>query len=120
MIKRTHDITSMSIDALLDLHGRIGATLSQKAEELRRQLHMLETGTATLGGDAEPKPSRLRKVPPKYRGPNGELWSGRGRLPRWLQACLDHGSRVEDFLIVRSADLGRSGINRGARRPEAA
>jgi DNA-binding protein H-NS len=32
----------------------------------------------------------------KYRGPNLELWSGRGRLPRWLQAT---GRPKEEFLI---------------------
>lgn len=32
-------------------------------------------------------------VAPKYRGPNGETWSGRGRQPRWL------GDDPKEFLI---------------------
>lgn len=32
-------------------------------------------------------------VAAKYRGPNGETWSGRGRQPRWL------GDDREKFLI---------------------
>lgn len=24
------------------------------------------------------------KVPPKYRSPNGETWTGRGKAPKWI------------------------------------
>ena len=34
----------------------------------------------------------------KYRGPNGESWSGgRGRKPRWLTDALASGKKLEDF-----------------------
>ena len=35
----------------------------------------------------------------KYRGPNGEEWSGRGRMPNWLAALEAEGRRREEFLI---------------------
>ena len=35
----------------------------------------------------------------KYRGPNGEEWSGRGRTPKWLAALEAEGRGREDFLI---------------------
>jgi DNA-binding protein H-NS len=35
----------------------------------------------------------------KYRGPNGEEWSGRGRTPRWLAALEAEGRGREEFLI---------------------
>jgi DNA-binding protein H-NS len=35
----------------------------------------------------------------KYRGPNGEEWSGRGRMPRWLAALEAEGRGREEFLI---------------------
>ncbi len=38
-------------------------------------------------------------VAPKFRGPNGETWSGRGLTPRWLKALEAQGSRKEDFAI---------------------
>jgi len=28
------------------------------------------------------------KIPSKYRGPNGEEWSGRGRVPAWLDTLI--------------------------------
>jgi DNA-binding protein H-NS len=35
----------------------------------------------------------------KYRGPNGEEWSGRGRTPSWLTALEAEGRGREEFLI---------------------
>ena len=39
------------------------------------------------------------KVSPKYRGPAGELWSGRGRRPVWVAAALASGQTLEGLLI---------------------
>lgn len=38
-------------------------------------------------------------VAPKYRGPNGETWSGRGLMPRWLSQLVEQGGKKEDFAI---------------------
>ena len=38
-------------------------------------------------------------VAAKYRGPNGETWSGRGLMPRWLSALVSQGKTRDDFLI---------------------
>ena len=38
-------------------------------------------------------------VAPKYRGPNGETWSGRGLMPRWLAALVAQGRSKEEFFI---------------------
>ncbi len=35
----------------------------------------------------------------KYRGPNGETWSGRGLTPRWLSALVAQGRTKEEFAI---------------------
>jgi DNA-binding protein H-NS len=36
----------------------------------------------------------------KYRGPNGETWSGgRGRKPRWVTEALAKGKKIEDFAV---------------------
>jgi DNA-binding protein H-NS len=40
------------------------------------------------------------KQPAKYRGPNGEEWSGRGPAPRWMKPLLAKGKTKEDFLIT--------------------
>lgn len=38
-------------------------------------------------------------VAAKYRGPNGEVWSGRGLTPRWLAALVAQGRTKEEFAI---------------------
>lgn len=40
-----------------------------------------------------------RKVAPKYQGKNGELWTGRGRRPAWVEAELANGRTLEDLAI---------------------
>src|SRR5690606_25043815 len=51
-----------------------------------------------VGKDKKPGSKKTRKartagtkVAPKYRGPNGELWTGRGRRPAWVEAELASG-----------------------------
>ena len=39
------------------------------------------------------------KVAAKYRGPNGETWSGRGLMPRWLMMLVEQGGKKEDFAV---------------------
>ena len=60
---------------------------------------------ALLAGESEPKPARKTredagaKRPAKDRGPNGEEWSGRGRLPNWLAAFEAEGRKREEFAV---------------------
>lgn len=42
----------------------------------------------------------------KYRGPNGETWSGRGLTPRWLAALVTQGKTKEEFAIKSEPNLG--------------
>ena len=84
--------------------------LMQQAEELRHQeiaevirdikAKMAEYGitAADLGGSGK-KSSFKAPVAVKYRGPNGEEWSGRGRAPAWMKAALDQGRSKEDFAV---------------------
>ena len=50
------------------------------------------------------RPPRANKgtfTPPKYKGPQGELWSGRGQPPNWMKPFLAAGKKKEDFLISK-------------------
>ena len=38
-------------------------------------------------------------VAAKYRGPNGETWSGRGLTPKWLAALIAQGQSKDAFAI---------------------
>jgi DNA-binding protein H-NS len=43
------------------------------------------------------------KVEPKYRNPADptQTWAGRGMAPKWLQAEITKGRKLEDFLIAK-------------------
>ncbi len=50
-------------------------------------------------GKARKKEKEAAVVAAKFRGPNGETWSGRGLTPRWLAALLAQGKTKEEFAI---------------------
>lgn len=55
------------------------------------------TGGKTRGAR---KSGPAAKSAAKFRGPNGETWSGgRGRKPKWVQDALASGKRIEEFAI---------------------
>ena len=43
------------------------------------------------------KPKKV--APVKFRGPNGETWSGRGLMPKWMKALTEAGQKKESFKI---------------------
>ena len=48
-----------------------------------------------------PKAARKASNPvaPKYRGPHGETWTGRGLTPKWLSTLVAQGQSKDSFLI---------------------
>lgn len=54
-------------------------------------------------GSATDQPKSTGKpVEPKFRGLNGETWSGRGLSPRWLALLVEQGANRDDFLIKKN------------------
>lgn len=49
---------------------------------------------------AKPSARAGTTVAAKYRGPNGETWSGRGLMPKWLAALVAEGRSKDDFAIA--------------------
>ena len=60
-------------------------------------------GRAKAAVSAKKSATRTKKpstpVAAKYKGPEGQTWSGRGLMPRWLSALVAGGQTKEDFLI---------------------
>lgn len=96
-------LQNMDVDALLELRGDVERALKERGRDLERQLAALGLGGAKRGRPAVSagRGSALKgkSVPPKYRGPGGETWAGRGATPRWLAALVKEGYSVEEFLI---------------------
>lgn len=61
----------------------------------------VKPGAGTKRGGAAAKKKSPSFVAAKYRGPNGEVWSGRGLTPRWLATLIAEGRTKEDFAIKR-------------------
>jgi DNA-binding protein H-NS len=96
-------LASLSNEALCKLRDEIAILLEGRAQSLRKELGKL-TGDAAKGnskGNSKKPPAAGRfKLSPKYRGPNGKTWGGRGARPRWLSKALEDGRTLEEFLIV--------------------
>lgn len=71
-----------------------GYTLKEVIMELRKfnQKPPAVNSTTKSGGAGKP-----RAV--KFKGPNGETWSGAGLQPKWLRELIASGKKKEDFAI---------------------
>jgi DNA-binding protein H-NS len=113
------NLAAMSVEALLQLRDDIGRALTRRAGDLQRQLAALGEDVAAPGrGPGQVSKMKGRMIPPKYRGPGGETWAGRGATPRWMAAAIKEGKKRDDFLIDKSAAAAtkRPARKRGAVR----
>jgi hypothetical protein len=83
---------------------------------LERETSLLNTHVQSLRRNITTKGNTLKgvKVPPKYRGPKGETWSGRGIHPRWLAALLKRGRRLDEYAIAKLAVAAAKNIEKVA------
>jgi DNA-binding protein H-NS len=88
-------LDTLSNQALCELRDEIDEEIKKRAESLQRTIDRL----VSVDNGHRRGPRRGQKVEPKYQGPHGEKWSGRGLKPRWLTAAINEGKRLEDFLI---------------------
>lgn len=98
------DLRDMDVDALLTLRADVDKALAERGRDLQRQLALLggEVGKGRgrpAGGPGRVSAMRGKSILPKYRGPGGETWAGRGATPRWLKALVKEGHSIEEFLI---------------------
>ena len=75
-------------------------------KDLQAALGAPRKGRGLPAVPSKTKPAKVKKVKgntntvaAKYRGPNGETWSGRGLTPRWLSTLLAQGQSKDAFAI---------------------
>jgi DNA-binding protein H-NS len=100
----------MTVSELRALAGAATAKAQEKTEAAKQAV-LAETRAklAELGVDFDgllkaPKPVKKGRttassVPVKYRGSNGETWTGRGKSPAWLVEAKKQGRKQEEFKI---------------------
>jgi DNA-binding protein H-NS len=119
MPSKKPSLTTLSNEALCELRDEIVKVLNGRAEKLRTELNRLTCSSLVTSGDASVRKITRRtkgvKVAPKYRGPDGNTWCGRGLKPRWLVKEMKEGKKPEDFLILPH-DKGLSNYAKAAAR----
>jgi DNA-binding protein H-NS len=86
----------------------IGAILSRKADDLKKELASLGSNYAEFGRIAiygkkgGRKSLAGRKVAAKYRDPRSKAtWAGRGAQPVWMREAIAAGKKADEFLITK-------------------
>lgn len=111
----------MDVDALLALRAEIDDALEERSRDLRDQLARLQGGRKAAGGRGSGRGSALRgvKIPPKYQGPNGETWAGRGARPKWLNELLEAGHDLDEFALAGANGQGAEAADEAEASPKA-
>ena len=76
--------------------------LANVIANIKAQMKEYNISVEDLGGSSAGRKAGAgkSKAPAKYRGPNGELWSGGpGRKPDWVKAALAAGQSLDAFRI---------------------
>lgn len=92
LMKQAEELRQKEIDdAIADIKAKM------KAYGITARDLGLSGGSA--GAPRRAQRSAAAKVV-KYRGPNGETWSGgRGRKPDWVVKALKEGKNLEDYAV---------------------
>jgi DNA-binding protein H-NS len=100
------ELNQLIEDAKAALEGKKQGAKAQLIEEMRKKAAQLGLDLGDLLDRLGPK-TNIRKprsdagraVTAKYRSPEGETWTGRGRMPRWLTEAIRHGKAKKDFVV---------------------
>lgn len=69
-----------------------------RALVIQFDLSSADCGFKPLSADRQ-KTQKVNQGTVKYRGPNGQEWTGRGRAPNWIIEMEKSGRKRTDFLI---------------------
>lgn len=78
------------------------AELANVIADIKAKMKEFDLSFADLGGSSVGRKASKAKAASvaKFRGPNGELWSGGpGRKPDWVREALAAGKDIEAFRI---------------------
>ena len=96
---KSNKLKFMSSDELWELHQQVNSTLAKK---IKIEKAKLTERLRKLGVVSTESRHAYPPVHPKYKNPDNpvEVWSGRGRQPRWVREQLKTGRRLDQFLIA--------------------
>jgi len=102
--KQATEIKAREFDkTVLDILAKMqafGITLKDlQGSKARSAKGKIAIGRKSAPSKTSKKEKTAAVVAVKFRGPNGETWSGRGLTPRWLAALLVQGRSKEEFAV---------------------
>jgi DNA-binding protein H-NS len=99
-------LAAMSLDALISMRDEAERLIKTRASAERKALERQLLRIGEYFGETAKRPAKAkspkgRKAAPKYRNPanRSQTWAGRGTRPRWLQAQLKEGRKIEEFAV---------------------
>lgn len=110
MASRPPNLDNLSLADLKDLAARVEKAIAVRKDKAKAEtLNKLKALAATDGfsldelmgkapGGRRQRSDKGVKLKPKYVGPNGEIYTGRGPTPKWLRTLERKGEKREKFL----------------------
>lgn len=111
MAARLPNVDSLSLSDLTELQARVAKAIQAKKDEAKVEtLQKLKALAVSEGfsldellgkgpGGRRQRSDKGVKLRPKYMGPNGETYTGRGPTPKWLRSLERKGEKREKFLV---------------------
>jgi DNA-binding protein H-NS len=111
MASRLPNIDGLSLTDLNELQVRVSKAIQTKKDNAKVEtLQKLKALAVSEGysldellgkgpGGRRQRSDKGVKLRPKYMGPNGETYTGRGPTPKWLRSLERRGEKREKFLV---------------------
>jgi len=111
MATRLPNVEGLSLSDLNELLSRVNKAIQAKKDEARSEtLQKLKALAVSEGFSLDElvgkglngrrqRSDKGVKLKPKYVGPNGEIYTGRGPTPKWLKSLERKGEKREKYLV---------------------
>ncbi len=112
MAMRLPNVDGLSLSELNELLSRVNRAIQAKKDDARAEtLQKLKALAVQEGfsldelvgakgqGGRRQRSDKGVKLKPKYVGPNGEIYTGRGPTPKWLKSLERKGEKREKYLV---------------------
>jgi DNA-binding protein H-NS len=86
-------------EKLEEAKNAVLAETREKLAALELTLEDVLQRPSRRGGSRRRRREAGQAAPVKYRSPEGLSWTGKGRVPQWLQAFEEQGRNREEFLV---------------------
>lgn len=102
----TEDLIKIPLKELLEFQIKLNKAVELRREDEKHEIYQKITALASESGFSlselmNQKPPKKTPAPIRYRNPNNknEVWTGKGRKPKWLEDQLSAGKKLEELAV---------------------